>query len=132
MQSYLKHIFYWLLDRRSLQPVIPMNIGITAILYSLFLLSFSQEKLEKLDKKSNLSIVKKYQINIYNNQKTIPLRINKRTLTGTLADILKKENQPSMILNFIFVDNGEIRRLNRKYLGRNRNTDVIAFGLKDK
>ncbi|MDI6788090.1 MAG: hypothetical protein QME51_06945, partial [Planctomycetota bacterium] len=87
MQSYLKHIFYWLLDRRSLQPVIPMNIGITAILYSLFLLSFSQEKLEKLDKKSNLSIVKKYQINIYNNQKTIPLRINKRTLTGTLADI---------------------------------------------
>jgi len=73
-----------------------------------------------------------YQINIYNNQKTISLKINIRCLKKIIKDILKKEHQPRTTLNFIFVNNREIRRLNRKYLGRNIVTDVIAFPLSDK
>ncbi len=34
-------------------------------------------------------------------------------------------------INVIFVDDREIRSLNRQYLGRDRSTDVIAFDLSD-
>ncbi|MFH1231901.1 MAG: rRNA maturation RNase YbeY [Planctomycetota bacterium] len=73
-----------------------------------------------------------YRINIYNNQKTISLKINIRCLKKIIKDILKKEHQPRTTLNFIFVNNREIRGLNRQYLGRNSVTDVLSFPLTDK
>ena len=73
-----------------------------------------------------------HQINICNNQKVIAPKINIEYLKKILQDILKKEHQSKMVLNFIFVDNKEIRRLNRKYLNKNTITDVIAFPLSDK
>ncbi|MEW6027258.1 MAG: rRNA maturation RNase YbeY [Planctomycetota bacterium] len=72
-----------------------------------------------------------YQINIFNNQKVFTLGINLDRLRRVLKCILRKERGPSGLFNFIFVDNREIRRLNRRYLGRNRITDVIAFPLAD-
>ena len=72
-----------------------------------------------------------YKINIYNNQNVIGLRMNIRRTRGILKSILGQERQPVMALNFVLVDDKQIRRLNRKYLGRNRITDVIAFPLPD-
>jgi len=73
-----------------------------------------------------------HQINIYNNQKAITLKINTECFKEILKNILKEEHQPKMTLNFILVNNKEITRLNRKYLGKNIVTDVIAFPLSDK
>jgi len=41
--------------------------------------------------------------------------------------IFKKEKYRARSLSVIFVDNDYIRNLNRKYLNRNRITDVLAF-----
>jgi probable rRNA maturation factor len=71
-------------------------------------------------------------INIYNNQKAIALKIDTAQIQKILKDILKNEHRSETVFNFIFVDNKEISRLNRKYLKRNRITDVIAFPLRDK
>jgi rRNA maturation RNase YbeY len=35
-------------------------------------------------------------------------------------------------MNLVFVDNEEIRKINRRFLGKNTITDVIAFPLKGK
>ena len=71
-------------------------------------------------------------INIYNNQKAVPVRINKLQLKSALKYILRQERQPGGAFNFVFVDDREIRRINRQYLGRNNVTDVIAFSLPDR
>ncbi len=83
-----------------------------------------------------------YQINIYNNQKIVPVRINRAQLKRVIKYILKQERpvcpargagrHPAGVFNFVFVDNREIRRINRQYLGRNNATDVIAFPLPDR
>jgi probable rRNA maturation factor len=73
-----------------------------------------------------------HKINIYNNQKTVLVRINRAKLKGVLKYILKQERQPGGVFNFVFVDNREIRRINRQYLGRTNVTDVIAFPLLDR
>ncbi|MFH0887739.1 MAG: rRNA maturation RNase YbeY [Planctomycetota bacterium] len=73
-----------------------------------------------------------HRINIYCNQKVIASKIDIQYLKKILQNILKKEHQPETALNFILVDNKEIRGLNRKYLGKNTITDVIAFPLSDK
>lgn len=72
-----------------------------------------------------------HKINIYNDQKTVSIRVNKTQLKNVLRYILKRERGPAGVFNFIFVDNKEIRRINRQYLGRNNVTDVIAFPLAD-
>ncbi|MBI5779267.1 MAG: rRNA maturation RNase YbeY [Planctomycetes bacterium] len=72
-----------------------------------------------------------HKINIYDSQPAVPVRINPARLKNILKYILKKECQPPGIFNFIFVDNRQIRRLNRAYLGMRNVTDVIAFPLAD-
>ena len=72
------------------------------------------------------------QINIYNNQKAVPVRISRARLKSVLEYILRQERQPGGVFNFVFADNREIRRINRQYLGRNNVTDVIAFPLPDR
>ena len=74
----------------------------------------------------------KYKINIYNNQKAVSVRINRSQLKSVLKYILRQEQQPSGVFNFVFVDNKEILRVNKQYLGRNNATDVIAFPLSDR
>src|SRR3989339_422021 len=72
-----------------------------------------------------------HKINIYNTQAAVRLRINRARLQSILKHILKREGWLSGRYNFVFVDNKDIRRINRQYLGRNNNTDVIAFTLID-
>jgi len=49
------------------------------------------------------------------------------SLTRFAAYILKQEQLDSGNINFIFTSNQEILELNRKYLGHDYYTDVIAF-----
>ena len=44
-----------------------------------------------------------------------------------LSSLLKEQKCQAKKLSVIFVDNDQIRKLNRKFLGRNRITDVLAF-----
>ena len=55
----------------------------------------------------------------------IPTRLIKRTVRATL----KKSGYEGSAVSLSIVDNREIRRLNRQYLGRNEVTDVISFPL---
>ena len=73
-----------------------------------------------------------HKINIYNNQKAVNLRVNRARLKDILKYILKRERRLPGIYNFVFVDNKDIRRINRQYLGRSNVTDVIAFPLSDR
>lgn len=44
-----------------------------------------------------------------------------------MSSLLKEQKCQAKKLSVIFVDNDQIRKLNRKFLGRNRITDVLAF-----
>lgn len=72
-----------------------------------------------------------HKINIYNGQKAVSIRVNRTQLKNVLGYILRRERGPAGVFNFIFVDNKEINRINRQYLGRKGITDVIAFPLSD-
>ncbi len=50
-----------------------------------------------------------------------------KELKKSVSKLLKQNKCAAKSLSVIFVDNDYIRRLNRKYLGRNRITDVLAF-----
>ena len=45
--------------------------------------------------------------------------------------VLTENNNHAKRLSIIIVDNNYIRKLNRKYLGQNRITDVLAFTFDD-
>lgn len=53
-------------------------------------------------------------------------------LKDFLSNLLREKRSTAQSLSVIFVDNNYIRSLNRKYLGRNRVTDVLAFPFDDK
>ncbi len=42
---------------------------------------------------------------------------------------MRREKIPSYNLSFVFVDDAQIKKLNKEYLHRNRPTDVLAFEL---
>ncbi|MBI4713463.1 MAG: rRNA maturation RNase YbeY [Planctomycetes bacterium] len=51
-----------------------------------------------------------------------------RLISAVLKRILKEEEIDGEAVNLLLVDNNQIKRYNRRYLERNRVTDVIAFG----
>jgi len=54
-----------------------------------------------------------------------------RILKGVAEKTLESEGiKNSVSLNLLFVDNKQMRDLNRKFLNRNEPTDVISFGAK--
>ena len=69
------------------------------------------------------------QINIEN--RNPGKKINRSEVERTAFIALKKVCAPSGWVNVIFVTDRKIRALNKKYLGRDRVTDVIAFSGKD-
>ena len=69
----------------------------------------------------------KTKIDIYGTKSKI---INKE-LKHYIQKFLTEKKNHTKRLSIIFVDNNYIRRLNRKYLGRNRITDVLAFTFDD-
>ena len=58
-------------------------------------------------------------------------RINLKQWQNKLAKILKFLELKEESVSFVLGDNKFIKELNRKYLGRNSPTDVIAFPLSD-
>ena len=52
-------------------------------------------------------------------------------LDDVIKETLKHENAEDSYLSVIFVDNEEIRKINRTYRNIDRETDVISFALED-
>lgn len=59
------------------------------------------------------------------------VRVSLRRLAGTSRKILRLLGPKCGDLSILLVDDPQIRRLNRWFLGHNRATDVIAFGQRE-
>lgn len=64
---------------------------------------------------------------IENRQKQI--RIDRRSVRRTMSTIMKYLNCGDKAVSLLFVDDKEIREINRRYLSRNYPTNVISFSL---
>ncbi|MCD6539213.1 MAG: rRNA maturation RNase YbeY [Candidatus Omnitrophica bacterium] len=60
------------------------------------------------------------------------LKINSSSFRKLIEKICKFLNLKNSCISFVFVDNRFIRNLNKKYLGKDSPTDVLAFDLKDR
>ncbi|MDO9027168.1 MAG: rRNA maturation RNase YbeY [bacterium] len=60
----------------------------------------------------------------------VPVRgFKPSSLKALLERILKDESRPDCDLTVIFTDSARLRRLNRRYRGKDRVTDVISFAM---
>ena len=59
------------------------------------------------------------------------MRLSPRHIIRTVKKILRRERIPRARLSVVFVTDRKIRSLNKKYLKRDRATDVLAFDLKN-
>lgn len=57
--------------------------------------------------------------------------INTSELEDYIKYVVKKLDIENAIFNIIFIDNKEIREINREYRNVDRETDVISFALED-
>jgi rRNA maturation RNase YbeY len=73
----------------------------------------------------------KMKINIENKVKNKKVEELKGILLSLILKTLKKHNQKFDEINIIFVNNNEIRKINKKYLSKNSTTDVISFSYAD-
>ena len=55
-------------------------------------------------------------------------RIDKKLFTGVAKKVLKGENKGIKNISLAFVTKEEIKKLNKKHRGKNKPTDVLAFG----
>ena len=69
------------------------------------------------------------EIRIEDQQKTIPLK--PAVLRKIVQKILRHEKISRAALSFVFVTDQKMRAFNKKYLGRDHTTDVLAFDLKE-
>ena len=68
-------------------------------------------------------------INLRNRQKIIP--IDAQTLKKTLRSLLETLNCQTSDLSVLIVDDARIHRLNARYRGIDRPTDVLAFAMRE-
>ena len=68
-------------------------------------------------------------LQIRNNQNKI--KINKRNIRGTVLKILKILDCVDKEISLSFVDDENIKQLNKQYLGRDKATNVISFSLQE-
>lgn len=54
-------------------------------------------------------------------------RIDKKFCTGVAKKVLYGENKGTENLSIAFLDQGEIKKLNKKYRQKNKPTDVLSF-----
>lgn len=57
--------------------------------------------------------------------------INTSELDDYIKYVVKKLDIENAVFNIIFIDNEEIRKINREYRNVDRETDVISFALED-
>uniref|UniRef100_A0A7C3N6F6 Endoribonuclease YbeY n=1 Tax=candidate division WOR-3 bacterium TaxID=2052148 RepID=A0A7C3N6F6_UNCW3 len=72
-------------------------------------------------------MLQKNKINIYNKPKKIKKSV--KDLKLWIEDILLLNDLTGFVVNFIFVDEEEIREMNKKYRRIDKPTDVISFSL---
>lgn len=68
-------------------------------------------------------------VEIANRQRKV--RVPRKRLAEVVDALLASHDLERAMVSVAVVDNTEIRRVNREFLGRNRVTDVIAFPLTD-
>jgi probable rRNA maturation factor len=68
---------------------------------------------------------------IKNLQKKRPVK-NQQIIKHQVKKILKAQGLKNAFLSIVFVRDKKIRDLNKRFLNRNRSTDVLAFDLRDK
>ena len=54
--------------------------------------------------------------------------VDEEFLKGVAEKVLKGENRKEIGLSVVFVGQGRMRKLNKKYRGKNKITDVLSFG----
>jgi len=54
--------------------------------------------------------------------------VDEEFLKGVAKKVLKGEDRKEVGLSIVFVGQGEMRKLNKKYRGKNKVTDVLSFG----
>jgi probable rRNA maturation factor len=59
------------------------------------------------------------------------LKVKKKALKLLVENILKSE-KADLGMDVILINDAFIRRLNKKFIGRNKTTDVLSFGMKEK
>ena len=69
------------------------------------------------------------ELQIINNQNKI--KIDKRRIRGTVLKILKILNCADKEISLSFVDDENIKQLNKQYLGKDKATNVISFSLRE-
>jgi len=58
--------------------------------------------------------------------------INKRNIKKAVLYVFRKFKKEDALLDITFVTNSRIRALNKRYMGRNKTTDVLSFSLEEK
>ncbi len=54
-------------------------------------------------------------------------RLDKKLFTGIAKKVLSGENRRTETLSLVFISKEEIKKLNKKYRGKNKPTDVLSF-----
>ncbi len=54
--------------------------------------------------------------------------VDEEFLKGVAEKVLKSESRKEIGLSIVFVGQGRMRKLNKKYRGKNKITDVLSFG----
>ncbi len=54
--------------------------------------------------------------------------VDEKFVKGVAKKVLKCENQKEVDLSIVFVGEGRMRKLNKKYRKKNKVTDVLSFG----
>ncbi|MPM71293.1 Endoribonuclease YbeY [bioreactor metagenome] len=73
--------------------------------------------------------LKNNKINIFN--ESIRQQLPTKRILETVNKMLVDANVDSAVINIIFVNNKEIKKINKEYLEHNYATDVISFCLED-
>jgi len=55
-------------------------------------------------------------------------KVDKEFLKRVAKKVLKSENKKEIDLSIVFVGEAGMRKLNKKYRGKNKVTDVLSFG----
>lgn len=71
----------------------------------------------------------KFNINIYKNHKEKFIRV--KSIKKAVIRTLEEQNIKNANINLILTDDYSVKKLNRKYLNHNYETDVLAFSLEE-
>ncbi|MGD1152537.1 MAG: rRNA maturation RNase YbeY [Syntrophales bacterium] len=77
----------------------------------------------------NLMAVRKKTMPIIIENRQKKIRVDRRSVRRAMSTIMKYLYCSNKVISLLFVDNREIREINRRYLNRDYPTNVLAFSL---